>query len=169
MIQATEIVEIGILRKPHGTRGEIQCSLQNDYLDLCEPEYVILEVDNIFVPFFLEEYRYKNDETVLFTFENITNEVQAANLTNCRVFLHTNQLPNDVEVSHSPTTFVGFAVMDKEHGKIGTIVDIDTSTINPLFALDNDVIFPAHEDLILNIDQEKKVLYVELPEGLLAL
>ncbi len=169
MITPSETIEIGKLRKPHGTRGEIQCTLINDWLDVAEPEYLILEIDNILVPFYLEEYRYKNDETVLLTFEDITNEEKAAQLVGNRVFLHQNQLPADAEVTLSPTSLIGYTVIDTQHGNIGTITDIDTSTLNTLFSLSSGIIFPAHDDFVVDIDTEKHILTVTLPEGMLSL
>ncbi len=169
MITHNETIEIGKLRKPHGTRGEIQCTLINDWLDAADPTYLILEIDNILVPFFLEEYRYKNDETVLLTFEDINNEESAARLAGSRVFLHKNQLPEDAEVTLAPTSLIGYTVIDTQHGNLGTITDIDTSTLNALFSLSSETIFPAHDDFVVDIDTEKQILTVTLPEGMLSL
>ncbi len=180
MITKDEIIEIGTLRKPHGTRGEIQMQLTNMAIDFDQVDFpplrgdkrgadLILEIDNILVPFFLEEYRYKNDETVLLTFEDIRTEERVAQLTGCRVFLHKNQLPEDAEVTLTPTSLIGYTVIDTEQGTLGTITDIDTSTLNPLFALDCGVIFPAHDDFVVEINPESQQLTVRLPEGLLSL
>ncbi len=169
MITPNETIEIGKLRKPHGTRGEIQCTLINDWLDAAEPDFLILELDNILVPFYFEEYRYKNDETVLLTFEDITSEEAAARLTGARVFLHKSQLPEDAEVTLAPTSLIGYTVMDTHQGNLGTITDIDTSTINTLFALSTGAIFPAHDDFVVDINPDTHTLTVTLPEGLLSL
>ncbi len=169
MIIKDEIIEIGTLRKPHGTRGEIQCTLFNDWLDAAEPEYVILEIDNILVPFYLDEYRYKNDETVLLTFTDIHTEEKASILTGSHVFLHKNQLPEDAEISLTPTSLLGYTVIDTEKGELGTITDIDTSTLNALFSLSSGVIFPAHDDFVVEINPDKKTLVVSLPEGIISL
>ncbi len=169
MITKDEIIEIGKLRKPHGTRGEIQCTLINDWLDAAEPEFLVLEIDNILVPFYLEEYRYKNDETVLLTFEDITSEEQAARLAGSRVFLHKNHLPEDAEVTLAPTSLIGYTVIDTEQGNLGTITDIDTSTINTLFSLSSGAIFPAHDDFVVDINTDTHTLTVTLPEGMLSL
>ncbi len=169
MITPDQTIEIGKLRKPHGTRGEIQCTLINDWLDAAEPEFLILEIDNILVPFYLEEYRYKNDETVLLTFEDITSEEEAARLTGSRVFLHKNQLPEDADVTLAPTSLIGYTVIDTEQGNLGTITDIDTSTINTLFSLSSGAIFPAHDDFVVDINPDTHTLTVTLPEGILSL
>ncbi len=169
MITKEETIEIGILRKPHGTRGEIQCQLINDIFGIAEPEFVILEIDHILVPFYINEYRYKNDEIVLLTFEKIATEENVSHLVGCRVYLHKNQLPEDADITLANTSLIGFQVVDTEHSKIGTIINIDTSTLNPLFQLDNGVIFPAHDDFVVEIDTEKKILTVSLPDGMLTL
>ncbi len=180
MITHNETIEIGKLRKPHGTRGEIQLQLTNLAIDFDQVDFpslrgeqrgadLILEIDNILVPFYLEEYRYKNDETVLLTFEDINNEESAARLTGSRVFLHKNQLPEDAEVTLVPTSLIGYTVIDTQHGNLGTITDIDTSTLNALFSLSSGTIFPAHDDFVNEINTEKKILTVTLPEGMLTL
>ncbi len=177
MITKDETIEIGLLRKPHGTRGEIQMQLTNMAIDFDQVDFpplrgdkrgadLILEIDNILVPFYLEEYRYKNDETVLLTFEGLQTEEQVARLTGSRVFVHKNQLPQDAELILTPTSLVGYMVEDTQQGRLGRIVDIDTSTLNPLFALDNGLIFPAHDDFVVEIDTAQQVLTVSLPEGL---
>ncbi len=180
MITSNETIEIGKLRKPHGTRGEIQMQLTNMAIDFDQVDFpplrgekkgadLILEIDNILVPFYLEEYRYKNDETVLLTFEDITSEEQAARLTGTRVFLHKNQLPEDAEVTLAPTSLIGYTVIDTEQGNLGTITDIDTSTINTLFSLSSGAIFPAHDDFMVDINPDTRTLTVTLPEGILSL
>ena len=54
---------------------------------------------------------------------------------------------------------------------VGTITDIDDSTENWLFILQQEngkeVMIPAHEDFITEIRQEEKVIVVDLPIGLI--
>ena len=68
---------------------------------------------------------------------------------------------------------VGFEIDDIHHGKLGKILDVDPSTINTLFIIERqgaeNLLIPAHEEFILGIDQEKRLITVELPEGLLNL
>ncbi len=168
MISREEVIEIGILRKPHGTRGEIACTWTLSQDIDTELEYLILEVDSILVPFFLEDMRWKNNETVLFTFEDITTENQVSRLAGCRVYLHQSQAP-ELEKNLAQSDLVGWQVVDAEKGILGTIRDIDTSTINTLFALDNETIIPIHEDFIIDINPDKQTLTLSLPEGLLNL
>ena len=52
------------------------------------------------------------------------------------------------------------------------IVDVDDSTENILFYVDYNgktVLLPAADDLIIEIDNQEKIITTELPEGLLDL
>lgn len=62
MIKLTEIAEAGIFNKPHGIKGEISATLDFD-IELDSVECIIIAVDGIFVPFFLESVRPKTAET----------------------------------------------------------------------------------------------------------
>src|SRR5574344_1793022 len=63
---------------------------------------------------------------------------------------------------------VGFDIVDKHAGLIGTISAVDDSTANALFAVGERLI-PINETFIDDIDHDQKTLYMNLPEGLLSL
>ena len=66
--------------------------------------------------------------------------------------------------------FVGFTVIDEIHGNLGQIVAVDDSTMNVLFVIEKDgeeVLLPAHEEFLKNIDAKGKIVYAQIPEGLL--
>ena len=61
---------------------------------------------------------------------------------------------------------VGFTIEDDENGTVGTIEAIDESTINTLATLSDGRMVPLHEDFILEIDEEQRVLHVHFPFSL---
>ena len=68
--------------------------------------------------------------------------------------------------------FVGFRMEDVHHGMLGEVVDVDTATVNTLFIVEREgeeLLVPAQEEFIRGIDQQQKLITVELPEGLLNL
>ena len=75
------------------------------------------------------------------------------------------------EVISSWNYFIGFRVEDVRHGLLGTIADVDESTLNVLFAIEDaqgdELLLPAHEEFILEVDHRQKLLKVTVPEGLL--
>ena len=66
--------------------------------------------------------------------------------------------------------FIGFKVEDVNHGELGEIVAVDDSTMNVLFAIEKDgeeLLLPAHEEFIIKLDKKKRLLTVEVPDGLI--
>ena len=172
MINEKEVFKIGKLIKPHGIKGEISFAFENDVFDRVDCPYLICKIDGIFVPFFIEEYRFKGSETALMTFEDIDSEEKAQRLSGLEVYFPRKYYEEtETDIEYSWNFFIGFLVIENGSGRtIGTIEAIDDKTINTLFLIndgDNDHIIPATEDFIEKIDAKKKILYMNLPEGLL--
>ena len=64
MIRKEEVYKIGIFNKPHGIHGELSFTFTDDIFDRVEAEYLICLLDGIFVPFFIEEYRFRSKEWI---------------------------------------------------------------------------------------------------------
>ena len=57
---------------------------------------------------------------------------------------------------------VGYTISD-EGKTVGVIASIDESTINTLATLEDGRLLPLHEDFIIEIDEQARVLRVRLP------
>ncbi|MBQ8462880.1 MAG: 16S rRNA processing protein RimM [Prevotella sp.] len=168
MIRQEDVYKIGRLGKTHGVKGEISFMFDDDIFDRTDAEYLILEVDGILVPFFMEEYRFRSDSTALVKFEDIDTQERARELTNCDVYFPRSMATDDEELTW--TFLVGFNIIEAATKKdVGKIVHVDDSTMNILFELEDGTLIPASEDLITHIDQEKKQITIALPEGILDL
>ena len=86
MIKSEEVYKIGRLGKSHGLSGEVTMQVDDDVFYRVDADYLILELDGILVPFFLEEYRFKTDDVALIKFEDIDTQQRARELTGCDVF-----------------------------------------------------------------------------------
>ncbi len=60
MIREEEVFKIGQFAKPHGIKGELSLVTNSDVLEDAEDPYIVCEMDGILVPFFVEDFRYKN-------------------------------------------------------------------------------------------------------------
>ena len=169
MIKKEDVYKIGRIGKAHGVKGEVTFQFDDDVFDRVDAEYLILEVDGILVPFFMEEYRFRSDNTALVKFEDIDTQDRARDLTNCDVyFLRSEADDEEEELSYS--FLVGFDIIDGQSGKnVGTIASIDDNTINILFELEDGTLIPASEELITDIDKDNKTITIALPEGILEL
>lgn len=171
MIRLEDVYKIGVLGKPHGISGEIQFYFDDDTFDTADSDYLVLMIDGILVPFFFEEYRFKSNETALVKFCDIDTTEDAAALTGCEVYL-PRSMRGEEDVTYSEIS--GFTLVDFSTGrKIGKILRVDDSTVNILFEVEDekgdDLLIPAAEDFIKDINKDKQTITVELPEGLLDL
>lgn len=170
MITLQELLPIGHFSKPHGKVGEIACALDNDnlatVLESTMPSFVVLCLDNIFVPFSIVQIRGKNADTALFSLEDVNTEEKAQRLCSAPAYLLRRELPDDFEEELTYGDLIGFKVSTTSGKELGTITDIDDSTINTLISLNNGLILPLHDDFIVEADAAAQTLLLDLPEGL---
>lgn len=178
MINKNDITPIGNLIKPHGIKGEILASLDYD-MDLSDVQCVILEMDGIFVPFFIESVRPKSTSSDLIQIEDIDSEIKAKAVCGKELYVLKTDLPESLSESDEgffTSDLIGFAIYDTDDNRIGEIIDFDDSTDNPLFMVrpvsgdtQNIIYIPVAEDFIEVIDVESRIVTMDLPQGLLDL
>ena len=111
------------------------------YKDL--PDFVFVKRDGLFVPFRSEAISdLKGDEGFV--------------------------LKGDVEVNDDEMAWVDFKGWTVQDGDetIGKIVRVDDSTMNIFAELEDGRMLPLHEDFIVEIDEDARVLRVHLPFAL---
>ncbi|MBR0049262.1 MAG: 16S rRNA processing protein RimM [Prevotella sp.] len=168
MIKQEDVYRIGRLGKAHGVKGEISLLCDDDVFDRVDADYLVLDVDGILVPFFIEEYRFRTDSVVLVKFDGIDTQERARELTGSDVYFP--RALADESDSPSLSMLVGFAIVDADTGKqVGSIASINDSTANLLFELEDGRLIPAHDELIAGIDQQARTIAMHLPDGLLDL
>ncbi len=161
-----------MFNKPHGVKGELSFTFTDDIFDRVDCDYLICLLDGILVPFFVEEYRFRSDTTALVKLERIDTAERARMFTNIEVYFPKKYADEEEETDDIPTWnyFVGFRVKDVRHGDLGEIVAVDDSTMNVLFAIEKDgeeILLPAHEEFMVKLEKKKRLLTVDVPEGLL--
>ena len=169
MIKKEEVYQIGRLGKTHGVKGEISLLFDDDIFDRVDTNYLVLDIEGILVPFFIEEYRFKSGNNALMKFEGIDTQERAHELTGCDVYFPRKLAETD-EHDLSWAQMVGYSLTDTRSGQaIGQIASIDDTTMNILFELEDGTFIPASEQLIEHIDTDKHQIEMKLPEGILEL
>ena len=153
MLKKEDFVHFGKFLKPHGTKGEI--GLQGDNFTLGEDcDFVACNIDGILVPFFFEYCRTKNNDAMILKIERMESAEEVRYLTNRDVYIPREWVEESDNLSWS--YFSGFKAVDRKLGTIGEITDVDDSTINTLFVIDNEgeeILVPAREEFIADIQQ----------------
>lgn len=173
MIREDEVFYIGYISKARGIRGEVELLFTDDAFDRGAAEYIVLDMDGIFVPFFWEEYRFKNNDTAIFKIEDVNTEPEARRLVGRRVYYPLSALPAAADDGKldSWKAFTGFNVVNEKGESIGRVDSVDDSSQNILLYLTapdgREVIIPLHEDFVVECSAAKRTLCLDLPEGLL--
>lgn len=175
MIKEEEVFYIGRITKFRGISGEVEMLFTDDAFDRGNCEYLVLDMDGILVPFFWEEYKFKNHETAIIQFEDFHNEQDAKKIIGVKVYYPKHALPeeDDSQTLNSWKALTGFTVYDVEGAELGTIETVDDSSANILFYVSTkkgeELLIPFHEDFLLNYHLKERTLTLQLPEGLLEL
>ena len=109
------------------------------YKDL--PTFVFVKRDGLFVPFRSE---------------------QIAELVGEEGFVLRSDVQDEGDGTLTWQDLVGYMIEDE--GKVvGKIAQVDESTINTLAILEDERMIPLHEDFIVEIDEDARILRVNLP------
>ena len=170
MIKEQDIYKIGLIGKAHGVKGELSIQIDDDIFDRVDAEYLVLKLDGIFVPFFMEEYRFKSDSVALVKFEGVDTQERARELTGVEVYFPRELAEQDESAELSYSALVGYTLIDDNSGKpVGTIAYVDEQTINIMFELEDGRLIPASEELIVDVDQQARTITLDIPDGILDL
>jgi len=171
MIVADDLIKAGRVAKPHGIKGEMTVVSDIDLL-AHETPYLVLDIDGIFVPFFIESLRSKGSD-FLIRFKRAESVAQLRDITGRPLYFPLQYLPGEFEIETSWSDYIGYTVEDEHAGVLGELIDVDDSTMNVLFTVcspsGNELLIPAADDFFLEIDDTHRRLLLSLPEGLLGL
>jgi ribosomal 30S subunit maturation factor RimM len=111
------------------------------YKDL--PPFVFVRRDGLFVPF---------------RSENISELIGEEGFV----------LKGDMQIDEDEMAWVDFEGWTLQEGDVnlGKIVRVDDSTMNIFAELEDGRMIPLHEDFLVEIDEEQRVLHVQLPFAL---
>ncbi len=173
MITKDEIIEIGKFQKTHALKGELNALLDVDEDYAADGNPLIVEMDGIFVPFYAESVRPKGSESCLVKLKDVDSQELAQQFVNKNIYALRSELVNyyDVPEDEIVADFVGFKIVDRHIGEVGTVADIDDTTANVLFVVNrpdgSTVLIPVADEFIESIDTDAKLIHTSLPEGLI--
>jgi 16S rRNA processing protein RimM len=164
---------LGKIAKKFSFKGEVLFYLDTDEPELYENlESVFVLMNRNLVPFFIESSSLHKDKFLRVKIEDIDSETEADNLLGCELYLPLSMLPKLEGKQFYYHEIIGFKVVDKRLGDIGTIHSIIENTAQPLFEIykgDKQVLIPLIDDFILKIDRSAKTISLDTPLGLVDL
>lgn len=170
MINKCDLFKIGKLNKPHGVDGHITIVFTNGVFENNESDFLFFDIDGIYVPFYVEDYRFKSTYSAIIKFEGIDDIKTAKRFQGSEVYMERSAITEGQE-SISQEDFTDYDVYDTCHGYIGKATGIDTQTENILLFVEDsngkEIIIPLHDDLISDIDDSRHSITFNLPNGMI--
>ncbi len=166
MITLEQLTPIGTVNKTHGIKGEMNITLDVP-IDLDITDHIILDIDQIFTPFFITQYRYRSNTTVLVMLDDIDTEAEARHFYNKTVYIEKQLIEKNDEMELTPHHLVGYTLINGDTA-VGQITEVDLSTANALFSI-GDTLIPIGALEIVDVDHKDKIIKGNLPEGLLSI
>lgn len=163
---------IGKIVASHGLLGEVILHhALGKKTDLKELSTLFIEdKKDSFLPYFVESTSCKNETEVYIKLEGINSKESARRLNQKEVWLLKADFDKYAGKS-SPISLLGFMMLN-EGVKIGEVTEVIEQPMQVLCKIiykGNEALIPLHEASLKKIDQKKKEVHVELPDGLLEL
>lgn len=175
MIDHRQLTEIGETVKPHGIKGEISATIDAN-IDITSLKCIVLNIDGIYVPFFVNSYRSRGSEAILLTIDGINDENEAAKICNQPIYALNDDLPHveaEGEDGFFMSDLIGFLLKDTDGEVAGTITGYDDSTSNILLIIEDKAgetrYVPMADELIEEFDPDSRTIVLNLPNGLFEL
>jgi 16S rRNA processing protein RimM len=172
-MQKKDCFLVGTVFKLHGYKGDVNIYNDDDILfDFNTIKYVLIEQNKTLVPFFITKARHTKPKVILVKFEDINSEKYALKILKKKVYIPINFLPESDKNKISEKQLTGFNVLDVNLGELGNISYVNSQNLQKLIYVKNEekeFCFPMHEEFIININTEKKIMEVCIPEDLINL
>ncbi|MCX6233885.1 MAG: ribosome maturation factor RimM [Bacteroidetes bacterium] len=162
---------VGRILKTTGYQGEMIFLLHVDDIEkFINIEYVFIDMDDELVPFYIHEMTLRDGHTAIVKLDDIDSLEQARNLQNRELYLPSKTLSPLKNEGYIITDVVGYSISDKRLGDIGIIhslIHLPEQTLFSIVYKKKEILIPAVEEIIVEIDHAKKHVTVDAPEGLI--
>lgn len=163
---------LGRIIKIQGYDGTVIVKLEEDFIDNTnQMKSVFLVIEGKPVPFFICSCEYAGGDILKLRFERFETYEKVSGFTGCQVFLTSGEEKNTPSDNNKSIT--GYKVVLKNKSLVGRIEEIIHNPGQELLKVispeHKEILIPFHEDLVIHLDQKKRTITVQLPEGLIDL
>jgi 16S rRNA processing protein RimM len=168
-----ECFYLGKIVKKYSFKGELLAKLDTDQPQLYENiESLFLDINNRLIPYFVITSRLHKSNLLRLKLEDVNTESDANELLRKEVYLPLDLLPKLDGKAFYYHEIIGYEIWEKSFGKIGVLKGVNDQSAQALFEIeinDHEILIPIHDEFIINIDREKKIITVKTPPGLIDL
>jgi len=167
-----DLIHIGKIVAPHGITGQviIEHALGKSISFKGVEVLFVEQTKNSFIPYFIQSASAKTDTLTHVHFEGMKTREATSIVISKKVWVPQEDFQKLVE-KNAPLALLGFMV--QEAGKpLGVIKEVIEQPHQLLVTIDYngmEAYIPLHEETLKAVNHAKKLVTVELPEGLLDL
>ena len=128
----------------------------------------IEEINNSFLPYFIESAKIKNEKEIYLKLEGLASKEQARKFVKKEVWLLENDFKK-FSGSSAPISLLGFMVINEndELGEVVEVIEQPHQVLCKIILNGKEALIPVHEDSLEKIDKKNRKLFLNLPDGLL--
>jgi 16S rRNA processing protein RimM len=164
-IQRKDFIEVGSVVKVHGTKGELKIALTRE---IKLKEWAFLEFRGKPVPFYIESTKADLVDEVILKLQGI-GSIELANPLIGAILLLPKQQVKKEDLSDD-WNLDGYIVKDMQAGilgKVEEVIEYPYQSLAKVIYNEQEILIPLVDEIIVEINDKKKELSVNLPEGLL--
>jgi 16S rRNA processing protein RimM len=173
-VEKNGFVPVGKIVGAHGVKGNIKVYSYTESLSVFNPGSLILLINP---KGFEKSYKIKwvkpHGRLTLLSLKGVENRNTVETLIGSVFFIERASLPEPGDGSYYWVDIIGISVFTADDEYIGLVESIIPTGSNDVFVVrnpdkahDSEILIPAIESVILEIDLERKTMRVDLPEGL---
>src|SRR5690554_7406735 len=153
---------LGYVAKLHSYKGEVSLFFYaTDPKQYATLDALYIDLDGIPTPFFVESIEMTDKRFAKVKVEGVDTENDAKLILKKELFLPVELLSPLSGKNFYDHEIIGFKVIDEIYGEVGEVVQVMDFKINPLLQiqntnLDKEVLLPLGNDLVQNVDRDKK-------------
>ncbi len=163
------LVPLGRVLKPHGIRGELKVLPYGETLGEMEPGEKLFSIEGT-EQRQLTLLRLRTQKRVwIAQFAELDSIDQAQALAGKDLFVDKDRLPDLPEGEYYHFQLIGLSVVTKDGTPLGTLSSIFQTGSNDVYVVETggeELLVPALDDVVCEVDLENGKLVVDLPEGM---
>jgi 16S rRNA processing protein RimM len=162
------VKSIGRITKTHGFEGAVVVRTEGGITrepEEGEPVFVI--IDGIPVPFFTRQAFAPTNQTLIISFDDYLTPESVARLKGCEIRTADETDPGD-----DLQSLTGYTLTDNNSdfsGVITSVIQHPGQSLVSVLTSHGEHLIPIHPDLIISVDEEKRIIKMSLPDGLAAI
>ncbi len=162
---------LGSLLKTSGIKGEIILKFNKDCLEEIQKlESIFIDIDNKLVPFFIEEIRPKSSTTAIVKLEGLDEDKKSIEFIDSEFYVSFEQVKILQIDTEEIVDVINYKVFNQNKKLIGEILEFIDIPMNPLLNVKTEkgeILIPAKDELIIEVDDDLQEILINIPEGLL--